>query len=295
MEETALYGQTYMNLPRKNHYCPTGYTNITDVKTKLNITDITTLFSDPGQFRAGCNIILPICEVVGTQTECKEWPAFFQLPVLMLMLITLLNDGALISIGYDAVVPSTIPEQWNLTRLFVVAIVLAGVACGSSLLLLFCALDSNNPNGVFAGLGIPPMEYGKIICMIYLKVSLSDFLTLFSCRTQEAPFFSHTPGKPLMVAVVVSLTISTFLASYWPEGNLDGLPVMGLARGTYTLMPLWIWIYCLIWWFIQDIFKIVTIRTILKYDLFPFQKPDMHLWKEKAGLQDNPNDPHYKV
>ncbi|EKX32039.1 hypothetical protein GUITHDRAFT_82635 [Guillardia theta CCMP2712] len=223
------------------------------------------------------------------------WPAFFQLPVLMLMLITLLNDGALISIGYDAVNPSTVPEQWNLTRLFVVAIVLAAVACGSSLLLLFCALDSNNPNGVFASMGIPPMEYGKIICMIYLKVSLSDFLTLFSCRTQEAPFFSHTPGKPLMVAVVVSLTISTFLASYWPEGSLDGLPVMGLARGTYKLMPLWIWIYCIIWWFIQDIFKIITIRTILKYDLFPFNKPDMHMWKQKAGLQDNPNDPHYKV
>jgi hypothetical protein len=39
--------------------------------------------------------------------------------------------------------------------------------------------------------------------------------------------------------------------SFWPEGELDGLPVMGLALGDYTLMPLWIWIYCLIWWFIQ--------------------------------------------
>ena len=39
--------------------------------------------------------------------------------------------------------------------------------------------------------------------------------------------------------------------SFWPEGQLDGLPVKGLALGDYTLMPLWIWIYCLIWWFIQ--------------------------------------------
>jgi hypothetical protein len=30
-----------------------------------------------------------------------EWPVFFSLPVLMLMLITLLNDGTLIAIGYD--------------------------------------------------------------------------------------------------------------------------------------------------------------------------------------------------
>ena len=32
----------------------------------------------------------------------------------MLMLITLLNDGTLISIGYDNVTPSQRPERWNL-------------------------------------------------------------------------------------------------------------------------------------------------------------------------------------
>ena len=30
------------------------------------------------------------------------------------MLITLLNDGTLISIGYDNVKPSHYPEKWNL-------------------------------------------------------------------------------------------------------------------------------------------------------------------------------------
>ncbi len=32
---------------------------------------------------------------------------------------------------------------------------------------------------------------------------------------------------------------------------LDGLPVQGLALGGYTLFPLWVWIYCIIWWIIQ--------------------------------------------
>ena len=83
---------------------------------------------------------------------CQAWPAFFQLPVLMLMLITLLNDGALISIGYDIVKPNPIPEQWNLPRLFIVATVMGAVAMGSSLLMLAAALDSNNPSGIFAGM-----------------------------------------------------------------------------------------------------------------------------------------------
>lgn len=45
---------------------------------------------------------------------CAQWPSFFQLPVLMLMLITLLNDGTLISIGYDRVTPNPRPDKWNL-------------------------------------------------------------------------------------------------------------------------------------------------------------------------------------
>ena len=46
--------------------------------------------------------------------NCVTVPSFFQLPVLMLMLITLLNDGTLISVGYDHVIPSPRPEKWNL-------------------------------------------------------------------------------------------------------------------------------------------------------------------------------------
>ena len=33
------------------------------------------------------------------------------MPVLMLMLITLLNDGTLIAIGYDNVIPSQVSES----------------------------------------------------------------------------------------------------------------------------------------------------------------------------------------
>ena len=214
------YAGQILNIPRLNPHCPTGFEREQDRFAFLD-------FNTPHAAQTGCpDIILPICATSASgELICQAWPAFFQLPVLMLMLITLLNDGALISVGYDVVRPSTIPERWNLERLFLVGSVMAAVAMGSSLLLLGAALDSNNPDGIFAQLGIPPMEYGKIITMIYLKVSLSDFLTLFSCRTQDGFFWSVRPGLPLLAAVFVSLTISTLLATFWPEGNLDGLPV----------------------------------------------------------------------
>ena len=38
------------------------------------------------------------------------WAEYFNLPVVALILITLLNDGTIISIAYDHVVPSRHPE-----------------------------------------------------------------------------------------------------------------------------------------------------------------------------------------
>ena len=64
-----------------------------------------------------------------TQPENPEggpWPEFFHMPVLMLMLITLLNDGTLITIGYDNAKASATPCQWNLPVTFVTSSVLAG-------------------------------------------------------------------------------------------------------------------------------------------------------------------------
>lgn len=99
----------------------------------------------------------------------RQWPSYFQLPVLMLMLITLLNDGTLISIGYDRALASTRPEKWNLRQIFFMASVLGLVACLSSLLLLWMCLDAHNPGSAFQRMGLPAIEYGKIITLIYLK------------------------------------------------------------------------------------------------------------------------------
>merc|ERR1711988_1788883 len=87
------------------------------------------------------------------------WPSFFHMPVLMLMLITLLNDGTLIAIGYDNVNPRKCPESWNLRLLFLVGSVLATVALVSSLLLLYFCLDSWSYGSLFQTIGIGGLSY----------------------------------------------------------------------------------------------------------------------------------------
>lgn len=197
-----------------------------------------------------------------------DWPPFFHMPVLMLMLITLLNDGTLIAIGYDNVNPRKIPETWNLPLLFMIGMVLAFVALISSLILLYFCLDSWNPNSLFGAIGIGGLSYGEITTAIYLKVSVSDFLTLFSARASDDWFWTTAPAPILLAAGCFALTTSTVLSCVWPESYPDGIYTMGLEHRGFSLMPLFIWLYCIFWWFIQDAVKVYVYHLVATYQLF---------------------------
>ena len=79
------------------------------------------------------------------------------------------------------------------------------------------------------------------------QVSISDFLTLFSSRTQGF-FWTSAPAPLLTGAALFSLSLSTLLACVWPSSHAErNLPVRGLSRSGYKVWPLWVWIYCLVW------------------------------------------------
>lgn len=194
----------------------------------------------------------------------EDWPEFFHMPVLMLMLITLLNDGTLITIAYDTTKASDTPNKWNLPALFLVSSVLGIVSLVSSLLLLWLLLDSWNDNGVFQTLGINGVQYGQIVTAIYLKVSVSDFLTLFSARTGKDFFFHTMPAPILLTGGALALILSSILAIAWPESTLDGIPVAGLSKNHEMDVFVFVWVFCLVFWLIQDLLKVATYRLMDK-------------------------------
>eukprot|EP01041_Mallomonas_annulata_P000544 gene544-1045_t len=196
-----------------------------------------------------------------------EWPDFFHMPVLLLMLITLLNDGTLIAIGYDNAIPQKTPEKWNLYVLFTIGTVLAGVACLSSLLLLYWMLSSWHEESLFQTWGMGGLAYGQITTAIYLKVSVSDFLTLFSARAGPYFFFRSTPAPILFMAATFALSSSTIIACMLPRSTIDGIYVLGLAYHKPYAFPVFIWLYCIIWWWIQDVCKVAAYHIMYKYNL----------------------------
>jgi H+-transporting ATPase len=230
--------------------------------------------------------------------EHPEQAEFFHLPVLMFMLITLLNDGTLMAIGYDRVVPQPRPQKWNLPALFFIAAVLAGVACVSSLLLLWMSLDSINDyeNSWYFQMGLPPADYPHIISAIYLKVSISDFLTLFAARTQTKPFFAYGPSMVLMGGACGSLILSTCVAAFWPSSSPDDISTVGLARlsdgqpemASQRLMPIYVWLYCILWWFVQDWIKVLCYVWMDKFDIFNYRTS---MNPEGDGVRGTVNEP----
>jgi len=201
--------------------------------------------------------------------EYNEWLPFFKMPVLLLMLITLLNDGTLIAIGYDNVDTSKYPEKWNLPVRFIVSGVLGLVAFGSSLLILYGALSSWDQDSWFQKLNITPagtgLRYGQVTTMIYLKVSISDFLTLFCARTGEKFFWTRTPSPILLFAAFVALMSSSLIGSLLPHGHLDGQAIEGLG-----VLSVYVWIYCVIWFVLQDICKVLCYMLLRKFHIFGY-------------------------
>ena len=243
----------------------------------------------------------------------KEWgleiPKSFNLPVIALVVIVILNDATIISIAYDHVKPSTLPERWNLPVLFVVAIWIGMVACGSSLLLLDWALQSEDPNSPLRSLpGFIGLEkgltYGQVVAMMYLKISLSDWWTIFAARTQ-GPFYSRAPSRIVFAAASFATIVSTFNSMVWvfqlgeknfevsklmatkvgsdggldisacepcdfgtdcPKGQCDQDEDAQIIGLTFE-MVLFTWIYTILWFLVQDGCKVIMYKILYYFDV----------------------------
>ena len=193
----------------------------------------------------------------------EEWPEYFHMPVLMLMLITLLNRGTLITIAYDNAEASLTPNKWNKVVLFITSTILGMVSCVSSLLLLWFLLTSHQPNGFFhKKLGIGGVDYGQITTAVYLKVSVSYFLTLFSARTGPLFFWQIRPATILVCGGIIALTVSSLLSIFWPKSMPDGILTEGLQSNMAVFG--FVWVYCIFFWFLQDLAKVAAYKYMYK-------------------------------
>jgi len=226
--------------------------------------------------------------------DTVEWPPFFHMPVLMLMLITLLNDGTLITIGYDIAVAPLTPPKWNMPFLFSMAFVQSFVAMISSVNLLYILLHSWDQGSMMRKLGLGGISYGKITSSIYLKVSVSDFLTLFSARAGGDWFFMVRPANILMAGAAFALSCSTCFAMYWPKSYPDGIQTEGLMQSPPYMLEAFVWTWSLLWWFVEDAAKVLCRYVVHKNNIFDINNTGVMVLtpgalKEQERMRVNPS------
>jgi H+-transporting ATPase len=163
---------------------------------------------------------------------------FYPVTAVMIVLLALLNDGAILSIAYDRVHYSSNPEAWDMRRVLGLATVLGVVGVVATFGLFYLA------ESVYG------LDRDLIQTLIYLKLSVAGHLTIFVTRTR-GPFWSIRPSRPLFIAVLATQIIATLIAVY-------GVFMTPLGWGRAGL----VWLYALAWFLVNDRVKLVAQRIL---------------------------------
>ncbi|CAG9317425.1 unnamed protein product [Blepharisma stoltei] len=202
-----------------------------------------------------------------TDDYCDKVPNTFSLPVIAIVLITVLNDGTIVSIAYDKVTVSKKPEKWNLTLMFFNSCTLGAIALVSSVtlvLLMLSNMDYYDSFSFFKAFDIDAFKYGEILTALYLKVSISDFLTLFSARTSSW-FWTRMPSRILIFAFIFACMTATLFSCYWWLDFTDAGGNIPNMKSISWRLAGWIWGYDIIFFIIQDVVKVFELKMVEKY------------------------------
>jgi H+-transporting ATPase len=159
---------------------------------------------------------------------------FYPVTAIMIVMIALLNDGAILSIAYDRVHYRNQPEAWNMPVVLGVATVL-GVTGTVAAFGLF-----------FLGLNVFHLDHAHVQTLMYLKLSVAGHLTIFLTRTR-GPFWSIRPAKAVWIAVLGTQAIATLIAVY----GIFMAPLGWRYAGI-------VWGYALTWFLFNDRMKLLT-------------------------------------
>jgi H+-transporting ATPase len=163
---------------------------------------------------------------------------FYPVTAVMIVMLALLNDGAILSIAYDKVNFRNQPEAWNMRLVLGIATVLGCIGPVAAFGLFFLG------DRVFH------IGHARLQTMMYLMLSVAGHLTIFQARTR-GPFWSIRPATILWVAVLGTQAVATLIAVF-------GLFMAPLGWSWTAL----VWGYALAWFLVTDPLKVLAYRIL---------------------------------
>jgi len=157
---------------------------------------------------------------------------FYPVTVVMILLLTLLNDAPIGLIIYDNVHYRNKPEKWDMKFIMSMAAVLGVIGVIFSFMLLYIGVD------------VLYLKTEEIRSFMFLQLVVSIHLIIFMTRTR-GHFWSIKPGNALLWSAVATKLFATLMVVYGLFVTAIGWYYAGIVLG-----------YCLVAFVITDFIKV---------------------------------------
>ena len=166
---------------------------------------------------------------------------FQPVTAIMIVVLALLDDIPIMTIAYDNVPAASRPVRWDMHHILIFATVMGLLSVAETFGLLLIGLRWLADPLLQA---IVPLDARQLQTVMFLQLAVGGHLLLFVVRTKSFLFKPPYPSARLFWAIVAT-QIAALIICYTGLG-VAPIPAAAIVG---------VWIYCLVWMVILDVFK----------------------------------------
>ncbi|KAJ7032406.1 hypothetical protein C8F04DRAFT_959106 [Mycena alexandri] len=209
------------------------------------------------------NYSIYACAVTIRIVVCFAILAFaykFDFPPFMILIIALLNDGTIMTLSVDRVLPSNTPDSWDLAEIFSYAVAYGLYLTVSTIAFVIIIKETNFFQDKFhVSLATSnPVQSNdpQLHMVIYLQVAIISQALIFVTRSHGF-FFMERPSTALLAAFCIAQLISSIIAKY---ANWGFTKIQGISGGWIGI----VWVWNILWFIPLDWIKFAMKATVIK-------------------------------
>ncbi|WVQ73411.1 plasma-membrane proton-efflux P-type ATPase [Cryptococcus sp. DSM 104548] len=203
------------------------------------------------------NYAIYACAVTIRIVVCFAIMAFvwkFDFPPFMVLIIAVLNDGTIMTLSLDRVLPSTTPDSWDLAEVFAFGIGYGFYLTASTIALFAIMNETTWFEDTFHVEALKGNSYGGHM-VIYLQVAIISQALIFVTRS-HGPSWTERPSFALMGAFCLAQLVSSIIAGFGDWGFTEVASISGGWIGI-------VWVWNIVWYFPLDLVKFAMKKTII--------------------------------
>jgi len=184
----------------------------------------------------------------------------FDFPPFMILIIALLNDGTIMTLSVDRVLPSMTPDSWDLAEIFSFAVAYGLYLTASTVALVVIIKETTFFRDHFhvqLDTDYPISSNDpKLHMVVYLQVAIISQALIFVTRSHGF-FFMERPSTALMCAFGLAQLVSSIIARY---GDWGFTQIKGISGGWIGI----VWVWNIVWFMPLDWIKFAMKATVIK-------------------------------